>query len=232
MLLKRILYNKSILLVRILLVFTLLLSIDLCMIRQSYAQQMQPPKIIASTVSEYPAEARQKGMAGKVILRITIDKDGNVQDVEVYKSSGHDILDETAKEMARKWQFQPARNADGKAVMSRMLAPISFDTKQPTPPKLVYSCKPDYPIVASMLNISGTVELRLMVSAEGHVQEVSIKKSSGYAILDEAAIDAVKQWLFEPAHNGKGEPIEFALNVPINFSLENSQVADSESKKE
>jgi len=171
-------------------------------------------------------------MAGKVILRITIDKDGNVQDVEVYKSSGHDILDETAKEMARKWQFQPARNADGKAVMSRILAPISFDKKHPTPPKLLYSCKPDYPIVASMLNISGTVELRLMVSAEGHVQEVSIKKSSGYAILDEAAIDAVKQWLFEPAHNGKGEPIEFALNVPINFSLENSQVADSESKKE
>ncbi|MFB0515606.1 MAG: energy transducer TonB [Candidatus Neomarinimicrobiota bacterium] len=55
----------------------------------------------------YPPEAYEKQIEGKVILRLRIEKEGNVSKAEVLTSSGYDILDNAALEMARTVRFTP-----------------------------------------------------------------------------------------------------------------------------
>ncbi|MGZ5533529.1 MAG: energy transducer TonB [Methylobacter sp.] len=80
--------------------------------------------------------------------------------------------------------------------------------------------KPKYPGVATSRGWEGTVQLRVQVSAEGDSEEVTIQRSSGYDILDEAAIEAVEKWKFIPAKRGD-TPVASSVIVPINFVLNN-----------
>lgn len=78
--------------------------------------------------------------------------------------------------------------------------------------------KPEYPAIAKSRNWQGKVMLRVQVSAEGLSDSVKVEKSSGYEILDECAVDAVKKWRFVPAKRGE-TPVASSVLVPINFSL-------------
>jgi protein TonB len=50
------------------------------------------------------------------------------------------------------------------------------------------------------------------------VGQVEVKKSSGYEVLDQSALVAVKQWRFIPARKGE-VAIPFWVNIPIKFQL-------------
>lgn len=78
--------------------------------------------------------------------------------------------------------------------------------------------KPDYPAIAKSRDWQGKVLLRVQVSAEGHSDSVKVEKTSGYEILDESAIEAVKKWLFIPAKRGN-TPVASSVIVPISFNL-------------
>ena len=65
-----------------------------------------------------------------------------------------------------------------------------------------YFPKPDYPRMALKFKYQGTVVIELKVDASGAITDVSLQKSSGYALLDEAALDAIKsRWRFPPGKN-------------------------------
>lgn len=49
----------------------------------------------------YPAEARQQGIHGSLILRVTIKRDGTLESVELVESSGHAVLDQAAQRIVR-----------------------------------------------------------------------------------------------------------------------------------
>ena len=69
-------------------------------------------KAVVAKKSEpyYPKQAINNGWSGTVILDVTIDKDGKVLDVAIYRSSGHDVLDETFIETIREdYMFKPKR---------------------------------------------------------------------------------------------------------------------------
>lgn len=78
--------------------------------------------------------------------------------------------------------------------------------------------KPEYPSLAKSRDWQGKVSLRVKVSAAGLSAEVEIEHSSGHDILDDAAIDAVKQWRFIPAKRGE-TAVDSSVVVPIVFSL-------------
>ncbi len=80
--------------------------------------------------------------------------------------------------------------------------------------------RPIYPFAARRLGVEGTVVLRVHVSAGGAPQQVQLFRSSGSALLDEAALKAVKGWTFVPAREGT-TPISHWVEVPINFQLRN-----------
>lgn len=79
--------------------------------------------------------------------------------------------------------------------------------------------KPDYPAAAARQGWGGTVTLRVRVLADGHPESVTIKKSSGRKVLDEAAIAAVQKWTFVPSKRGS-TPIDGWATVPVIFNPE------------
>jgi protein TonB len=77
---------------------------------------------------------------------------------------------------------------------------------------------PVYPQMSRKKKEQGTVWLLLEVKADGTVGDISIKQSSGFSRLDQAARQAVKKWQFEPARQN-GKAIDFWYEMPVNFSL-------------
>jgi len=73
----------------------------------------------------YPAEARRKGVQGEVLLRAEVLSNGRVGDVELKKSSGHDILDRSALAAVKQWKFIPAREGE-KTVAVWVTIPVKF----------------------------------------------------------------------------------------------------------
>lgn len=78
--------------------------------------------------------------------------------------------------------------------------------------------KPKYPELARNLGWEGSVLLRVSVSAEGRSEQVSVHRSSGYKVLDDAAAVAVQKWRFAPARRG-GAAVASVVIVPIGFAL-------------
>lgn len=81
---------------------------------------------------EYPAIARERKWQGKVMLRVEVDAKGWVESIQIYKSSGHQILDEAALAAVKKWRFIPARKAENPIALS-ILVPITFKLEGATP---------------------------------------------------------------------------------------------------
>jgi periplasmic protein TonB len=79
--------------------------------------------------------------------------------------------------------------------------------------------KPDYPTLAKRRGWQGKVLLEVEVLSDGTPGKIQVAASSGREVLDNAAIKAVKRWLFEPARRDN-TPISTTLNLSIVFKLE------------
>jgi protein TonB len=81
-----------------------------------------------------------------------------------------------------------------------------------------YQVKPEYPEAAIRDRAQGTTVLSVEVLSTGRVGRVVVKRSAGHRALDRAAIDAVRQWQFEPARRGP-TPVTVWATLPVNFEL-------------
>lgn len=79
---------------------------------------------------------------------------------------------------------------------------------------------PVYPIEARRRGLEGTVMLRVEVLEDGTVGNVSIITSTGHQLLDQAAVEAVKKWHFDPARMN-GQPQRCEVQLPVRFVLKN-----------
>ncbi len=84
------------------------------------------------------------------------------------------------------------------------------------PPVTLFHVSPEYPEAARAAGIAGVVILEIVVGEDGSVIETRVLRS--IPELDQAAIDAVTQWKFEPKVLN-GEPVEVEMVVTINFTL-------------
>jgi protein TonB len=75
---------------------------------------------------------------------------------------------------------------------------------------------PVYPALAKQAHISGTVELMGVLGTDGRIHELRVV--SGHALLIQAAMDAVKQWVFAPTILN-GQPVEVQAPIQVNFVL-------------
>lgn len=86
-------------------------------------------------------------------------------------------------------------------------------------PVLLDNPPPAYPRAAQRLGQEGSVRLRIEVDANGAVSDVQLLESSGHELLDEAAIQGVKGWSFEPAvRSGQRVPDSFEHRVTFTLS--------------
>ena len=82
--------------------------------------------------------------------------------------------------------------------------------------RLIRQVTSAYPALARQARISGTVRLAAIIGRDGSIQNLQV--SSGHPLLTPAAVEAVKQWLYQPTLLN-GEPVEVITQIDVNFTL-------------
>lgn len=82
--------------------------------------------------------------------------------------------------------------------------------------------EPTYPSASRRAGEEGTVRLKVLVDEKGRPRDVAVATSSGFARLDQAAMDAVRKWRFVAATDGTN-PISAWTQVAITFRLTSAQ---------
>ena len=118
----------------------------------------------------------------------------------------------TPKRAAAKGKSRTAAVAGGEAGDNVTEAPIENVPVQPA--KLIRAANPVYPPDAMLNFITGDVRAEALVEADGHVSEVQIL--SGPKPLREAAVEALKQYQYEPATQG-GKAVACKVTVTVKF---------------
>lgn len=82
---------------------------------------------------------------------------------------------------------------------------------------LAGNAPPRYPLLARRKGWEGTVVIEIHVSGSGRVEQARVEKSSGYAILDGAALGAIRSWRI--ALNGRLDEVDLRFRIPVIFKL-------------
>ena len=91
--------------------------------------------------------------------------------------------------------------------------PIGGDVRQA---KLIFSVPPVYPALAKSQHVSGNVLVDALIDANGHV--TTMKVVSGPSLLHQAAMDALRQWKYQPASlDGKLVPMHLAVTIQFHL---------------
>jgi len=86
------------------------------------------------------------------------------------------------------------------------------------PPERVYSPQPAYTEIARKARIQGVVIVQAIIDKQGNVTNVKVLKGLPMG-LEEAAVEAMKQWKFKPA-TLNGRPVTVYYNLTVNFKLQ------------
>jgi TonB family protein len=84
-------------------------------------------------------------------------------------------------------------------------------------PRAIYSPDPEFSDEARKNKYQGTVVLHLIVGADGKTSNIHVIRSLGMG-LDEKAVEAARQWRFDPAKKD-GQPVPVEVDMEINFRL-------------
>lgn len=174
--------------------------------------------IIAQNL-HYPEIAKRAGIQGRVILNVLVNKNGNVDSVNVLKSLGESGCDEAAIAAVQAVQWKPAK-FQGQPVNVWVGIPVVFKLDGNTfipaenaESKSEYraffeklSSQAAYPASAKRAGIEAKVEVKVFIDKDGSVTTCEIAKESGFAEagFDQAAVNLLnnKKW---PVMKSKGE---------------------------
>ena len=119
------------------------------------------------------------------------------------------------------WAFAPARRG-GQPIQALVAVPFVLVAPQKermaANRKVVYRQPPIYPIAMRNHRITGEVLLEFVVDAKGRVKNAQVIRHLN-PYFDEAALEAIRQWRYEPAAND-GSPTETRLQQPIGFWID------------
>lgn len=122
----------------------------------------------------------------------------------------------TAAEPAPPASAAPAQSAAPAVAQHAAPAPVTaarFDADYLNNPE------PPYPLMSRNRGESGKVLLLVQVTAHGTAAQVEIKQGCGFPRLDQAALNAVRNWRFVPARRGD-EAVAASVLVPVTFRLD------------
>jgi len=89
------------------------------------------------------------------------------------------------------------------------------------PPTKTQDVRPVYPPIAQAARVQGVVILETTIGPDGTVRDARVLRS--IPMLDQAAVDAVKQWQFAPTMLN-GAPVPVMMTVTVNFTLDDPEV--------
>lgn len=82
--------------------------------------------------------------------------------------------------------------------------------------KLIHQVTPEYPSLARQARIEGTVQLQAFIGRDGRIRDLRV--TSGHPLLIQAALDAVRQWVYRPT-TLNDNPVEVLTTIDVNFTL-------------
>lgn len=187
---------------------------------------IKKPIKIRDTPPRYTPKARKARVQGVVIVQAVIDRKGDVADVKVLKGLPNG-LSEAAVKAVKKWKFKPA-TLDGEPVAVYYNLTINFrleltPTAKPMGgklenPKPIHTPQPLYTDEARAAGIEGEVVMRVKITKRGDVAHVFIIEGLPHGLSD-TAVEAVKEWKFEPA-TLDGKPVAVFHNFTAKFRLD------------
>lgn len=193
----------------------------------------------------YPQAAQGSGTGGLVVVRMTVNESGDVESAEVVSGASvlagadTEAIKLAAIEAIKQWKFQPyIKNgkpvkvstnlplrfaiADDKCTdgMKQAIVTTPFEHKVTATEKEMqgYICKKvpaTYPRMAQLARVSGDVVLAATIGKDGVAQSLHVL-STASPLLNQSAIDAVKQWRYRP-YLVSGEALEVETTITIAF---------------
>ncbi len=155
-------------------------------------------KIVSRVAPVYPPEAKTQGLRGVVILEARIDTAGNVIDARVLRSRG-EIVDRAVLDAVRQWKFKPPAT-ESLATLTVVFNPETVGRTprmSPEEAKVLSRVEPVYSPEARSHGLKGVVIVEVGIDTAGNVTDAKVLRSRGAAV-DQAVLDAVRQWKFEP----------------------------------
>ena len=189
---------------------------------------IKQPRLLYKVDPKYPEAALKANIEGKVTINATTDINGNV--VKAIVIDGHPYLRVSALTALKQWKYEPyfidgvKKPVSFTVLMNFRLAKKDKKKEQAIPisalhqPKLIKRVEPEYPPKALEANIQGKVVVEVTTDKEGNVSEAIV--IDGHPILNKAALDAVKQWKYEPyILKGVKKAIKFTVIVAFNIMV-------------
>ena len=87
------------------------------------------------------------------------------------------------------------------------------------PPRLLREVAPVYPASARNSGATGVVTVRILVGADGSVEDVRVVGSSGNGAMDNSVVTAVNKWRFSPAKDKYGQNARCRVTRAVSFNL-------------
>jgi periplasmic protein TonB len=100
------------------------------------------------------------------------------------------------------------------AVMTRPEDFVAYDSA----PVLVHSEAAEYPDLARQAEVEGTVTVVVTIDVTGRVVDARVQDSDTITALEQAALEAARKFLFEPAKQ-RDVPVQCQILIPFSFSL-------------
>ncbi len=85
----------------------------------------KPPVILSRVEPDYPHSAKSRNLSGKVVVKILVDRQGQVQKASVLEATPPGVFDQSVMEAVAKWRFKPGQ-IKGKPVSTWVVLPIRF----------------------------------------------------------------------------------------------------------
>ncbi len=198
--------------------------------------------LCAKVAPLYPPEAKAAHVQGTVVLKGVVDKQGHMKNIEAV--SGAEMLQQSAIDAVKQWRYRPyLLNGNPVEVQTTVNVIFTLDNSPPAPPRdegappspavtprpeivnisggvamgmLAQKVPPHYPVEAKEARVSGTVVLQATIGLDGHVEDLSV--ISGPDLLQQVALDAVKQWVYRP-YLLNGEPVKVQTTINVIFTL-------------
>ncbi|HSP33194.1 MAG TPA: energy transducer TonB [Thermoanaerobaculia bacterium] len=159
-----------------------------------------------------------EGDAGDVHYRVTVSARGSYEIGAMFEATRGDTVVDMIRASCAVASF-PRHLAVSRMVPPRPLPPDTYRVGGDVhAPRVISRVEPTYPEEARRARISGIVIVEALIDKTGLVRDVQVLKPMPYG-LDDAAVNAVKQWRFEPGMKD-GQPVNVVFNLTVNFKLD------------
>ncbi len=173
--------------------------------------------LLEAPVPNYPEEAVRKGWSGVGVFEIQFQPNGTAKDVVVVLTTGHELLDRTARAALLHWRCKPRAERNVRVTLSFTTGEglVKFDDNEEDGAKkrgnLTAAARPRYPYEARRQGEGGFGVFVIRFTDDGTASKVVVLKSTGSLLLDNETILTLRKWRCRPG-------VYTTIMVPITYT--------------